>query len=72
MEWAWTSAENERQRYMNLTVAKIQQDTSLTLAKAKEDYASSSSFGELVGTILTSDLGGTIAGTIIDTFNPFK
>ena len=48
MEWAWTSAENERQRYMNLTVAKMQQDTSITLAKAKEDYESSSSFGNLI------------------------
>ncbi len=72
MEWAWTSAENERQRYMNLTMAKMQQDTSLTLAKAKEDYETSNSFGGLVGKILTSDLGGTLTGTLLDTFNPFK
>ena len=64
MEWAWTSAENERQRYMNLTVAKMQQDTSITLAKAKEDYESSSSFGGLIGKVLTSDLSNTILGGI--------
>jgi hypothetical protein len=64
MEWAWTSAENERQRYMNLTVAKMQQDTSITLAKAKEDYESSSSFGNLIGTVLTSDLSNTILSGI--------
>jgi len=64
MEWAWTSAENERQRYMNLTVAKMQQDTNLTLAKAKEDYESSSSFGGLIGKVLTSDLSNTLLGGI--------
>jgi len=64
MEWAWTSAENERQRYMNLTVAKMQQDTSITLAKAKEDYESSSSFGGLIGKVLTSDLSNTLLGGI--------
>jgi hypothetical protein len=64
MEWAWTSAENERQRYMNLTVAKMQQDTSITLAKAKEDYESSSAFGGLIGKVLTSDLSSTILGGI--------
>ena len=64
MEWAWTSAENERQRYMNLTVAKMQQDTDLTLAKAKEDYESSSAFGGLIGKVLTSDLSNTILGGI--------
>jgi hypothetical protein len=64
MEWAWTSAENERQRYMNLTVAKMQQDTSITLAKAKEDYESSSSFGNLIGTVLTSDLSNTMLSGI--------
>ena len=64
MEWAWTSAENERQRYMNLTVAKMQQDTSITLAKAKEDYESSSAFGGLIGKVLTSDLSNTILGGI--------
>ena len=64
MEWAWTSAENERQRYMNLTVAKMQQDTSITLAKAKEDYESSSAFGGLIGKVLTSDLSNTILSGI--------
>ena len=64
MEWAWTSAENERQRYMNLTMAKMQQDTSLTLAEMKADYESSAGFGGLIGDILTTDLSNTLAGSI--------
>jgi len=49
MEWAWTSAENERQRYMNLAITKMQGDTSMALAEAKADYESSAGFGNLIG-----------------------
>jgi hypothetical protein len=42
----------------------MQQDTSLGLAEAKEDYESSSAFGGLIGKVLTSDLSNTILGGI--------
>jgi hypothetical protein len=64
MEWAWTSAENERQRYMNLAITKMQGDTSMALADAKADYESSAGFGTLIGKILTTDLSDTLAGSI--------
>jgi hypothetical protein len=64
MEWAWTSAENERQRYMNLAIAKLQSDTSITLAEMKADYESSAGFGSLIGKILTTDLTNTFLGGI--------
>jgi hypothetical protein len=64
MEWAWTSAENERQRYMNLAITKMQGDTSMALADAKADYESSAGFGQLIGKILTTDLSDTLAGSI--------
>jgi hypothetical protein len=64
MEWAWTSAENERQRYMNLAITKMQGDTSMKLADAKADYESSAGFGNLIGKILTTDLSNTFLGGI--------
>jgi len=65
MEWAWTSAENERQRYMNLAITKMQGDTSMALADAKADYESSAGFGNLIGKILTTDLSDTLADSIL-------
>ena len=64
MEWAWTSAENERQRYMNLAITKMQADSSMALADAKADYESSAGFGQLIGKILTTDLSNTFLGGI--------
>ena len=58
MEWAWTSAENERQRVMNLAVAQLQADASKDIQKMKEDYESSAAFGGLIGKFLTAGLTG--------------
>jgi hypothetical protein len=68
MEWAWTSAENERERYTRLAQQKMQSDTSIKLADIKADYESSAGFGQLVGKILTTDLSGSIVGGIADIF----
>jgi hypothetical protein len=64
MEWAWTSAENERQRYMNLSVEKLRADSNMALADLKADYESSAGFGQLIGKILTTDLSNTFLGGI--------
>ena len=70
MEWAWTSAENEKTRFMNLAEAQLRADTELDLATLKEDYATSVGFGSLIGKILTTDLTNTLGGTILgDVFN---
>lgn len=65
MEWAWTSAENERKRVNDLAMVKLQADASFDAQKYKSDAESSSGFGQLIGTLLTSDLSTTVAGSIL-------
>ena len=65
MEWAWTSAENERKRINDLAMVKLQADASFDAQKYKSDADSSSGFGSLIGTIFTSDLSNTIGGSIL-------
>ena len=66
MEWAWTSAENERSRIVNLAIEQLKADSDTNIQEMKEDYASSTSFGRLIGTFLTADstswLGKMILG----------
>lgn len=64
MEWAWTSAENERQRVVNLAITQMQADASKDIQSMKQDYESSAAFGGLIGKMLTSDLTGSILGGI--------
>lgn len=70
MEWAWTSAENERGRISNQAIAQLQADTQFDIAKFKADAESSSGFGNLIGKIFTSDLSNTLAGTLAGSFFP--
>ena len=48
MEWAWTSAENERQRDTSISIAKINADSSKYAADSKEDAANSAAWGSFV------------------------
>lgn len=48
MEWAWTSAENERQRDTSLSIAKINADSSKYAADSKEDSANSAAWGKFI------------------------
>jgi len=65
MEWAWTSAENERARISRLAEIKLQADTQFDALKYKTDASSSAGFGKLLGTIFTTDLSKTLAGSIL-------
>ena len=61
MEFAWQSAENERDRVNKLAQIKLQGDKNADIQSLKNDYASSVSFGKLIGTFLTGgfdNLGG--------------
>jgi hypothetical protein len=58
MEWAWTSAENEKERAANLAIAVLNADTEKALAEMKQDAQSSASFGALIAKALTSDVIG--------------
>jgi hypothetical protein len=48
MEWAWTSAENERQRDTSISIAKINADSSKYAADSKEDASNSAAWGNFV------------------------
>ncbi|MDC3304647.1 hypothetical protein OAV48_00875 [bacterium] len=72
MEWAWTSAENEKERYINMAMAELNSNTNLDLAAFKADYQSSIGFGNMIGKILTTDLTGSLGGSILgDVFDIF-
>lgn len=64
MEFSWQSAENERDRINQLAVTKLNADATMDIQDLKNDYASSSAFGGLIATMLTSDLTGSILGGI--------
>ena len=64
MHWAWTSADNERERYARIGIAQIQADTTKEIAEFKADSEFSSGFGSLIGKILTTDLTKTALGSL--------
>jgi hypothetical protein len=65
MEWAWTSAENERKRINDLAMVQLQADAQFDAQKYKSDAESSAGFGQLIGSLFTSDLSKTLAGSIL-------
>jgi hypothetical protein len=65
MEWAWTSAENERKRVNDLAMVQLQADAQFDAMKYKADAESSAGFGNLIGKIFTSNLTDTIGGSIL-------
>ena len=71
MEFAWTSAENERTRAVNLGIAQLQADNNTNIAELKNDFQSSLGFGSLIGSFLTAD-SSSFAGNVLNTLNPFK
>ena len=56
MEWAWTSAENERERTINLAMEQLRADSNANIETMRNDYQSSAAFGGLIATVLTSDI----------------
>ncbi len=51
MEWAWTSAENELNRYADMAIANLNADTQSEVAKRGETTAAGSAIGSLIGTL---------------------
>ena len=68
MEWAWTSAENERGRISNQAIAQLQADTTMSIEEFKADAESSAGIGGFLGDLLTSDLKDTVAGSLLGNF----
>jgi hypothetical protein len=51
MEWAWTSAENELNRYADMAIANLNADTQADVAKRGSETAAGSAIGSLIGTL---------------------
>ena len=51
MEWAWTSAENELNRYADMSIANLNADTQAEVAKRGESTAAGTAVGSLIGTL---------------------
>jgi len=51
MEWAWTSAENELNRYADMSIANLNADTQAEVAKRGEATAAGTAVGSLIGTL---------------------
>ena len=66
MEFAWTSAENERTRTVNLAIEQLRADSNVNIAELKNDYASSVGFGNLIGTFLTAPSSSAAGGFLSD------
>ena len=60
MEWAWTSAENERSRVVDLAKQQLVVDSGANIQAMKNDYASSEAFGSLIGSFLTAKSSSVI------------
>jgi len=58
MEWAWTSAENQQERWNKLAQQQMINDASVTVASLKNDYQSSIGFGSMIGKFLTAGMFG--------------
>jgi hypothetical protein len=52
MQYAWTSAENERDRVKDLAVAHLDADNNIDVQKMQNDYNSSVGFGKLIGAFM--------------------
>jgi hypothetical protein len=60
MEWAWTSAENERSRVVNLAIEQLRADSKADIQNMINDYNSSVGFGNLIGTFLTASSSSVV------------
>jgi len=58
MEWAWTSAENQQERWNKLAQQQMINDTSITVASLDNDMQASVGFGSIIGKFLTAGMFG--------------
>jgi hypothetical protein len=58
MEWAWTSAENQQERWNQLAKQQLINDGEIDIAKLKISSDSSVAFGGLIGKFLTAGMFG--------------
>ena len=63
-EWAWTSAENGRDRFSQMAVQKMSTDASITIAQIEADYKTSVSAGEGLAKLFLGDISGSFLSNI--------
>ena len=64
MEWAWTSAENNAERLVQMAVAELDAKVRTDLGKLEVDAAESGAIGGFIADVFTSPLAGTLLGGI--------
>lgn len=64
MEWAWTSAENDKDRLTQMALGKLSAETNKSIQQLKLDAEESGAIGGFFADILTSQVGGTILGKL--------
>jgi len=64
MEYAYTAADNERERMTKLAMVKLEMDAKFDIEQFRSDYQSSASMGASVIKLLTSPLKDSIIGSI--------
>jgi hypothetical protein len=58
MEWAWTSAENQQERWNQLAKQQMINDKDITIEEMRQGEADSIAFGGLIGKFLTAGMFG--------------
>ena len=64
MEWAWTSAENNAERLVQMAVAELDAKVRSDLGQLEVDAAESGAIGGFIADVFTSPLAGTLLGGI--------
>ena len=64
MEWAWTSAENDKDRLTQMSLGKLSAETNKSIQELKLDAEESGAIGGFFSDVLTSQVGGTILGKL--------
>ena len=70
MEWAWTSAEKELDRYSAMAIAELDASTSAAASSAASKSAAGSAIGGLIGTIGAAIITCWVAREVYGKSNP--
>ena len=65
MDWAYKQSESAFERYERLVIAKLAAETDLKAAEIEVSGKTSSAAGTAIGTLLSSDVGGTVIGRLL-------
>ena len=62
MEWAWTSAENEQNRYADMAIAQLNADERAKVVDAQGKTAAGTAIGGLIGTLGSAFISSRFGG----------